>query len=264
VALGLPDISGVPVVVSGCARRGPSDGVAGCLILVTWQQHPNGFSASPWQPAACGADAALRQFADRGSYPSPGLRERALTLRRIRTAMDRSRRETLPGVSGLIQRAANTQSRSRHHMRVDLRGRNISPGMNPSRGLDAFSLPIYEPIFIIKASGQSLWKALLSPHGARYGVQYEAHYLLALRRDTSDHHSLHSRHSDCDGWRCDSGAASFPLRSRSRAAEARSISSATLQFLHPDRRLCSAASLLWSGSWSCARTCRPCIVGVSQ
>ena len=91
--------------------------------------------------------------------------------------MDRSRRETLPGVSGLIQRAANTQSRSRHHLRVDLRGRNISPGMNPSRGLDAFALPIYEPIFLINAYGQSLWKALFSSHDAMQRVQYEAHYL---------------------------------------------------------------------------------------
>jgi len=60
VALGLPDKSDVPVVVSGCARGGLSDGAAGCLILVIWQQHPKGFSASPWQPSACGADAALR------------------------------------------------------------------------------------------------------------------------------------------------------------------------------------------------------------
>ena len=125
-----------------------------------------------------GSAPGLRQFADRGPYPSPRLIERALTLRLIRMALNRSRPETLLGVSGLVQRAANTQSRTRHHMRVDLRGRNISPGMNPSRGLDAFSLPIYEPIFIIKPSGQSLWKALLSPHDARYCVQYEAHYLL--------------------------------------------------------------------------------------
>jgi hypothetical protein len=126
-----------------------------------------------------GSAPGLRQIVARGPNPSPGLRERGLTLRRIRTAVDRARRETLPGVSGLIQRTANTQSRSRHHLRVDLRGRNISPGMNPSRGLDAFSLPIYEPIFIIKPSGQSLWRALSSPHDALQPVQYEAHYLLA-------------------------------------------------------------------------------------
>src|ERR1035437_9919534 len=50
--------------------------------------------------------------------------------------------------------------------------------MNPSRGLDAFALPIYEPIYLINTYGQSLWKALFSPHEARYCVQYEAHYWL--------------------------------------------------------------------------------------
>jgi hypothetical protein len=50
--------------------------------------------------------------------------------------------------------------------------------MNPSRGRDAFALPIYEAIFLINTYGQSLWKALFSPHDARYCVQYEAHYLL--------------------------------------------------------------------------------------
>ena len=62
-------------------------------------------------------------------------------------------------------------------MGVNLRGRNISPGMNPSRGLDAFALPIYEPICLINAYGQSLWKAQFSPHDAMQRVQYEAHYL---------------------------------------------------------------------------------------
>jgi len=42
-----------------CDSGGLSDGIAGCLILVTWQQHPKGFSASHWQPGTCGADAAL-------------------------------------------------------------------------------------------------------------------------------------------------------------------------------------------------------------
>ena len=36
-----------------------------------------------------------------------------------------ARRGELPDLSALIQRAANTQSRFGHHMRVDLRGRNI-------------------------------------------------------------------------------------------------------------------------------------------
>ena len=40
-------------------------------------------------------------------------------------SVDRSRRETIPGISGFIQRAANTQPRSGHHLRIDLRGRNI-------------------------------------------------------------------------------------------------------------------------------------------
>jgi hypothetical protein len=123
----------------------------------------------------------LRQFAARGPYPSPGLRERGLTLRLIRTAVNRSRREALPGVSGLIQRAAHAQSWSGHHMGVDLRARNISPGMNPSWGLDAFALPIYEPIFLINAYGQSLWRASFSPHDALQDVQYEAHYLFPGR-----------------------------------------------------------------------------------
>jgi hypothetical protein len=50
--------------------------------------------------------------------------------------------------------------------------------MNPSRGLDAFSLPIYEPIFPINTCGQPLWKALFSLYDALQHVQYEAHYLL--------------------------------------------------------------------------------------
>ena len=52
--------------------------------------------------------------------------------------------------------------------------------MNPSRGLDAFALPIYEPIFLINTYGQLLWKALFSPHDALQPVQYEAHYLFGM------------------------------------------------------------------------------------
>ena len=50
--------------------------------------------------------------------------------------------------------------------------------MNPSRGLDAFCLPIYEPILLINPYGQSLWKALFSHHEALQPGQYEAHCLL--------------------------------------------------------------------------------------
>jgi hypothetical protein len=37
---------------------------------------------------------------------------------------------------------------------------------NPSRGRDAFLLPIYEPIFLINTYGRSLWKVSFSPHDA--------------------------------------------------------------------------------------------------
>jgi hypothetical protein len=126
-----------------------------------------------------GSAPGLRPIVAGEPNPYPGLMERGLTLRLIRTAVDRSRREALPGVSGLIQRAANTQSRPGHHVRVDLRGRNLSPGMNPSRGLDAFALPIYEPILLINTYGQPLWKTLFSPYDASQGIQYGAHYLLS-------------------------------------------------------------------------------------
>jgi hypothetical protein len=52
-------------------------------------------------------------------------------------------------------------------------------GMKPSRGLDAFAPPIYEPICLINTHGRSLWKALFSPYDALQDVQYEAHCLLA-------------------------------------------------------------------------------------
>src|ERR1039458_3057336 len=71
---------------------------------------------------------------------------------------------------------ANSSSPAQRQVQVGAPEPN-SCQLNPSRDLDAFALPIYEPIFLINTYGQSLWKALFSPHDARYCVQYEAHYL---------------------------------------------------------------------------------------
>ena len=73
--------------------------------------------------------------------PKSLARTRFLGLkRRSRAPVDRSRRARLLRISGLIQQAGNAQSRPGHHQRVDLRGRNISQGLNPSWGRDAFAL----------------------------------------------------------------------------------------------------------------------------
>ena len=37
-----------------------SEGIAGGLIIVIWQPHHQGFSASHWHPGTCGADDSLR------------------------------------------------------------------------------------------------------------------------------------------------------------------------------------------------------------
>jgi len=52
--------------------------------------------------------------------------------------------------------------------------------MNPARGLDAFGLSIYEPVFFINTYGQAPWETLLSANDVFLYVQYEAHYLLAF------------------------------------------------------------------------------------
>jgi hypothetical protein len=53
----------------------------------------------------------------------------------------------------------------------------------------SLNTPCYlqEPILVINRCGQSLWRALSSPHDVFYYVQYDAYYLLYAAKERPRH-----------------------------------------------------------------------------